>query len=300
MQMRLDQLRYLSDLQYSHSISKTAKKFYLSQQSLSNNIQQLEKELDVLLLERSPFGVILTKEAETLLQISDPFLKEYDQLQTQFALAQHKTTKQHQRMKIYSSSVLLTNILPAAIAIFQKQHPNIRISLKDISYKQVFPSLMENKCSLAFLSINDHFFLDQLKNYDNTKFHHHILLNDRLVACVSAYSPLAKKEIIETEDIIKHSFTYLDIVPLKADTEDHSNIALYTSDNVEFHRRALKELDVVSLMPRYVYNYLFDSKPFISKYLEGAKQTIYHTALYPSNPPDPIAKDLVDIVCSLL
>lgn len=80
--MRLDQLRYLSDLQYSHSISKTAKKFYLSQQSLSNNIQQLEKELDVLLLERSPFGVILTKEAETLLQISDPFLKEYDQLQT--------------------------------------------------------------------------------------------------------------------------------------------------------------------------------------------------------------------------
>lgn len=52
--MRLDQLRYLSDLQYSHSISKTAKRYFISQQSLSNNIQQLEKELDVILLERLP------------------------------------------------------------------------------------------------------------------------------------------------------------------------------------------------------------------------------------------------------
>lgn len=298
--MRLDQLRYLSDLQYSHSISKTAKRFYISQQSLSNNIQQLEKELDVLLLERSPFGVILTKEAEDLLQISDPFLREYDQLINQYALSHQDLKKKKTRLKIYSSSVLLTNVLPEAIAIFQKHHPNVRISLKEISYKQAFPSVVENKCSLAFLSINDHFFLDQLKQYDRETFHHHILLNDRLVACVSTHSQLAKKEIIETEDIIKRSFTYLDIVPLKADTDDHSNIALYTSDNVEFHRRALKELDVISLMPRYVYNLLFDNKSFISKYLEGAKQTIYHAALYPDNPPDSITKELVDIVCALL
>ncbi|MEE0434577.1 MAG: LysR family transcriptional regulator [Peptococcaceae bacterium] len=298
--MRLDQLRYLSDLQYSHSISKTAKRFYISQQSLSNNIQQLEKELNVILLERSPFGVVLTKEAETLLTISDPFLREYDSLKNTFALQHQNTKKIRKRMKIYSSSVLLTNLLPEAIAIFSKRHDHIRISLKEISYKQVFPDIIDHKCDLAFLSINDHFFLDQLKKYDKHLFHHHILLNDHLVACVSAHSQLATKEIIEVEDIIKRSFTYLDIVPLKAETNDHSNIALYTSDNIEFHRRALKEMDIISLMPRYVYNNLFDSKAFISKYLEGAKQTIYHAALYPGSTPDPVTKELVDIICALL
>lgn len=240
--MRLDQLRYLSDLQYSHSISKTAKRYFISQQSLSNNIQQLEKELDVILLERSPFGVALTKEAEALLRISDPFLSQYDDLKNDFAIRQQKIEQHKKRLKVYSSSVLFTNLLPEAIAIFQKSYPHIRISLKERTYKQVFPDIIEQKCDLAFLSINDHFFFEQLEKYCDNSFHHHVLLNDRLVACVSAHSPLAKKEIIEQEDIIQRSFTYLDFVPLKSESDYHSNIALYTSDNVEFHRRALKDL----------------------------------------------------------
>ena len=85
--MRLEQLRYLSNLQYTNSISKTANHFFLSQQSLSNNIRQLEKELGVNLLERSPFGVELTTEARELLALSDPFLQQYDDLQNQFSLA---------------------------------------------------------------------------------------------------------------------------------------------------------------------------------------------------------------------
>ena len=298
--MRLDQLRYLSDLQYSHSISKTAKRYFISQQSLSNNIQQLEKELDVILLERSPFGVALTKEAEALLRISDPFLSQYDDLKNDFAIRQQKIEQHKKRLKVYSSSVLFTNLLPEAIAIFQKSYPHIRISLKERTYKQVFPDIIEQKCDLAFLSINDHFFFGQLEKYCDNSFHHHVLLNDRLVACVSAHSPLAKKEIIEQEDIIQRSFTYLDFVPLKSESDYHSNIALYTSDNVEFHRRALKEMDVISLMPRYVYTYMFDGKNFVSKYLEGAKQIIYHAAIYPDNPPNPVTKELVDIIASLL
>lgn len=298
--MRIDQLRYLSDLQFSHSISKTAKRFYISQQSLSNNIQQLEKELDTILLERSPFGVALTNEAEELLKISDPFIRQVDDLKTNFSLEQKKGRLKIKRLNIYSSSVLLANMLPKALSIFQKTYPNIRLSVKEISYKNIFPSVIEGKCDLAFLSINDHFFFDQLKSLDKNAFHHHVLLSDRLVACVSSQSELAKKEIVEQEDIIKRTFTYLDIVPLKPDSDDRSNLALYTSDNIEFHRRALCEMDIVSLMPRYVYMHLFDSKRYVSKYLDGAKQIIYHTALYPSNPPNPLTKELVNIVTSLL
>lgn len=298
--MRIEQLRYLSDLQYSHSISKTAKRYFVSQQSLSNSIQQLEKELDTIILERSPFGVALTKEAESLLRISEPFLQQYDDLRYDFAHQKNKTELPKERIRVYSSSVLFTNLLPEAIAIFQKKYPHIRVSLKERTYKQVFPDIIEQKCDLAFLSINDHFFLDQIEKYCDNSFHHHILLNDSLVACVSNHSPLAKKEIISQEDVVKHQFTYLDFVPLKSDSDYHAGIALYTSDNVEFHRRALKEMDIIALMPRFVYTYLFDGKNYVSKYMEGAKQVIYHTAIYPDNPPNPVTKELVNIIASLL
>lgn len=299
--MRLEQLRYLSDIQYTNSISKTANRFFISQQSLSNNIRQLEKELGILLLDRSPFGVILTKEAKKLLALSDPFIKQYDELQNQFALQnQEEIENQLTHIRILNSSVLIGIVLPKAIAIFTKKYPNIRISIKEVSHKEIFPAITQNDCSVAFLSINEEYFLNQLNRYDTTKFHYNIMLTDRLVACVSSQSNLAQKEMIERSDIVTRPFTYLNIVPLQKNNVNNSNLALYTSNNIEFHRRSLREIDVVSLMPRYVYINLFDSKHFTARPLEGAQQIIYHATLYPCAVPNPVIKELVNIAASLI
>lgn len=300
--MRLEQLRYLSDIQYTNSISKTANRFFLSQQSLSNNIRQLEKELGVALLERSPFGVVLTKEARSLLELSDPFLRQYDDLQNQFALQQQVESEDVlKHIRILNSSALTSIVLPKAIAAFSKRYPRIRVSIKEISYRDVFPAIYENTCNVAFLSINEEYFLDQLNNAtDLDSFHYNIMLTDRLVACVPSQSPLAEKEMIEQSDIMTRPFTYLNIVPLVKNNARNSNLALYTSHNIEFHRRILQEMDVVSLMPRYVYVNLFENKHVVAKPLEGAQQTIYHATLYPSATPNPIVKELVNIVTSLL
>ena len=69
---------------------------------------------------------------------------------------------------------------------------------------------------------------------------------------------------------------------------------------VKIHRRSLREIDVVSLMPRYVYINLFDSKHFIARPLEGAQQIIYHATLYPCAVPNPVIKELVNIAASLI
>lgn len=299
--MRLEQLRYLSDIQYTNSISKTANRFFISQQSLSNNIRQLEKELNVTLLERSPFGAILTKEARALLELSDPFIKQYDELQNQFALQQQDDTDERiKHIRIINSSALTSIVLPKAIAFFAKKYPKIRISIKEVSHKDIFPALAEQTCSVAFLSINEEYFLQQLNTYDASSFHHNIMLTDRLVACVSAQSPLAEKEMIAQADIVTRPFTYLNIVPLLKNDENNSKLALYTSNNIEFHKRILREIDVVSLMPRYVFTNLFDNKHFVARPLEGAQQTIYHATLYPTTSPNPVIKELANIVTSLI
>jgi DNA-binding transcriptional LysR family regulator len=191
--------------------------------------------------------------------------------------------------------------LPKAISIFSKRYPRIRISIKELPYHEIFSAISEHSGNVAFLSINEEYFLEQFTRLEKpNSLHHNIMLTDRLVACVPAHSPLADKEMVEQSDIMTRPFTYLNIVPLVKHKTQYSNLALYTSSNIEFHRRILQEMDAVSLMPRYVYQNLFDSKHVVAKPLEGAQQIIYHAALYPDATPNPFVKELTNIVASLL
>ena len=104
--MRIEQLRYLSDIQNTHSISKTAKRFFVSQQAMSNSLKQLESELKITLLERSASGVILTEHAEALLKYANPFLHNYDTLIEQFNAQMEEPPETVRRIKVYTSSVL--------------------------------------------------------------------------------------------------------------------------------------------------------------------------------------------------
>ena len=260
----------------------------------------MEKELNVTLLDRSPFGVILTKEARDLLELSDPFLKQYDELQNQFALQNNPSDKSVKQIKILVSSVLVSGVLPMAIAVFQKRHPKIRISIREASYHDIVPAIKEKKCDIAFLSINEDFFLEQLNEYDADTFHHNIMLTDRLVACASIASTLATKEVIEQADIANRPFTYLNVVPLFKTSGNNAQRALYVSNNTEIHRLLMKEMDVVSLMPRYVFDKMLDNKHFVARPLEGAQQIIYHATLYPDTNPQPLLKELASIVASVI
>lgn len=61
--MRLDVLRYLADIDETHSISATAERFFIAQPAVSNAIMNLEKSMGVKLLKRVPMGRCRLKRA---------------------------------------------------------------------------------------------------------------------------------------------------------------------------------------------------------------------------------------------
>ncbi|ANY70193.1 hypothetical protein BBD42_29575 [Paenibacillus sp. BIHB 4019] len=65
--MTFQQLRYLVEVSKHSSISKAASALYMTQPSISKAIQDLEKELGVLILDRRNKGVTFTKEGTELL-----------------------------------------------------------------------------------------------------------------------------------------------------------------------------------------------------------------------------------------
>ena len=59
--MRLEQLEYLCEIAKRKSMNLASNKLYVSQQTLSTAIKNLEKELDTKLLERTYHGVFPTE-----------------------------------------------------------------------------------------------------------------------------------------------------------------------------------------------------------------------------------------------
>lgn len=66
--MRFDVLKYLIDIDETHSINATAQHFFISQPAISNAIVNLEKSMGVKLLERSAHGAIPTAEGKKVIE----------------------------------------------------------------------------------------------------------------------------------------------------------------------------------------------------------------------------------------
>ena len=84
--MKIEQVLYLEDIAKTHSITQTAQRFFMSQQSLSFSISKLEEEFSCVLVERSNKGAKLTTMGEELLREMSPYARRYETLKEKFAI----------------------------------------------------------------------------------------------------------------------------------------------------------------------------------------------------------------------
>ena len=65
--MTLQQLKYVVTVAENGTITNTAKKLYISQPSLTNAIHELEKEMNIVIFQRTNKGIVLSQEGEDFL-----------------------------------------------------------------------------------------------------------------------------------------------------------------------------------------------------------------------------------------
>lgn len=76
--MTLNQLRYFQTVARLENIRAAAEELYVSQPSLSRSVDSLEKELGVMLFERTGRGISLTKTGRLFLEYADRILEDCD------------------------------------------------------------------------------------------------------------------------------------------------------------------------------------------------------------------------------
>lgn len=126
------------------NFTRAAKKLYISQQSLSNHMSNLEKEFDVILFNRtSPLtltyaGQALKVRARELLDLRDETYKEISDIKD-FSTGQLSIGVSHTRGRI---------ILPEILPVYQTQFPGIDLRLMEGNSSQLASNLLHGNIDL--------------------------------------------------------------------------------------------------------------------------------------------------------
>ena len=149
------QLRRLDPLNFLHlkyflmvaeelNITRAAERLYISQQSLSNHISNMERELDVKLFTRSP-KLSLTYAGDMLVQTATQILDLY----AQYTVKVGDTNRQYQGvLRVGISHTCGLALLPRILPHFRKEFPMVEFSLYEGNSNQLEGELSHGRVDL--------------------------------------------------------------------------------------------------------------------------------------------------------
>jgi len=146
--MELRHLRYFLAVGEALNFTKAAAQLRVAQPALSRQVQDLEEEIGVDLMKRSPRGVTLTAEGKLFLEEVRELLKRADEsVEKVRALARGEYGELHVG---YAPSPTV-EILPPALAAFQKAVPRVKLLLHDLSSDELITGLRDASLELAIM-----------------------------------------------------------------------------------------------------------------------------------------------------
>lgn len=188
-------LAFVKAVEYK-SFTKAALALNYSQSGISRMISDLEKEWDMILLERKRSGIHLTSDGLELLPYAASLCAEYEKLQMKVDDL-HGLKSGIIRIGTFSS--VATHWLPKMIKAFQTDYPQIEYELLLGDYTEIEKWIIERRVDFGFLRLPA---LPQLE----TMF----LAQDELMAVLPANHPLADCDVFPMDALCREPFLLLE------------------------------------------------------------------------------------------
>ena len=178
------------------SFTKAAKSLNYAQSSISKMIADLEKEWGISLLERNKKGVSLTSTGKQILPYARKILSDFEEMQQKVDAINGIQTG---IVRIGTFSSVAINWLPDIFAKFQQNYPGIDYEMMLGDYDEVEKWIEEGRVDCGFLR------LPADGNFDVIS-----LKKDEYKAVLPVNHPLAKKELLDYEDLNEQPFLLLE------------------------------------------------------------------------------------------
>lgn len=142
--MRLEQLTYVVTIADCCSISKAAKKLYITQPALSNALRDLEKELDFPIFHRNAQGVSLTEKGEELYRIAKSIQGELDRIYRLSAKGYHASS-----IAIAAAPLVCCYTFSETIDSIKIAFPELALTMNELRPKQMLEALTSGSVDIA-------------------------------------------------------------------------------------------------------------------------------------------------------
>ena len=216
--MTLTQLNYIITIAETKSINKAAEKLYVSQPSLTSAVQELEKELGIMLFNRSGRGVTLTNDGAE-------FLLYARQLYGQYEVILEKYGENGSRKKKFGVSTQHYSFAVKAFVDMAKQFDmsKYEFAIRETKTAEVISdvSTMKSEIGVLYLSDFNRKSMEKLLRSAGLEFHH--LIDCQAYVYLWKHHPLAKEESI--------SFSQLSDYPCLA-FEQGDNSSFYLAEEI--------------------------------------------------------------------
>lgn len=195
----LQQLRILKAVATEKSFTKASELLYLSQPSVSKQIKTLEKNLDILLINRENNKISLTENGKVFLQYSERILALCEE--SCRALIDLKNGERG-NLTVGASQTIGTYLLPRVLALFAQNYPQIDLKVQVNSTRVIAKNIINREIDLAVVGgeIPD----DLKKNLTVEDF-----VEDEFSLIIPKSHPFATRKTITKEDLYHLNFITL-------------------------------------------------------------------------------------------
>lgn len=194
--MTINQIRYVIYIAKCGSYNKAAEQLFVAQPSLTNAIQDLEKELGITIFIRGSHGVSLTPDgAEALLH--------FRQLYDQYEDIIDKYCVNHDVRKKFGVSTLHYSFVVKAFVELAGSLDTTKydFAIRECRTLEVMDDVSKKRSEIGILYLNDfnRVFISKLLRQKELEFHH--LINCRAYVYLWKKHPLAQKNKINFDDL---------------------------------------------------------------------------------------------------
>ncbi|HMU73851.1 MAG TPA: LysR substrate-binding domain-containing protein, partial [Ferruginibacter sp.] len=186
--MTFTQLEYIVAVDNCRHFAKAASQCFITQPTLSMQVQKLEDELGLKIFDRSKQPVMPTEAGAVILEQARKILAEKNMIGE---IVQQKKGVVTGLLKVGIIPTLAPYLLPLFIQQFIKKYPLVKLSVTELTTEHIIQKLKEGKIDVGIL----------VTPLDEPGIREHPLFYEELVAYVSKKDKAFRKTYVLAQDI---------------------------------------------------------------------------------------------------
>ncbi len=237
--LEFNQLESFLSVVKHKSFSKAAKELYLTQPTISNNIQNLENELSTTLLDRKSKTITLTDSGKLLYKYAEDLINIRDKAKFDIMIQKDRIEG---LIQINASSIPEQYILPYIIRDFTKLYPQVTFSVTNKNSKDIVDDILDGKLNFGLVGAK----------YNSRMLEYVDFYEDELVLAVhnNMTYPMDNNDLVDLDILFRENFIF---------RNEGSGTRLLVEQCLNDQGISLDDLNIVSLI---------DSDKMIKKMIE--------------------------------